>query len=122
MSKKVAIGLSGTIGIFITLLMYFLFVERLFEVPVKWLSMIFVLLSELIAVIKGMIIKKGIISVARLTTGVLAFILTVLTAVLFVNMFIESIKGFIFMNALFLALEAIVDTLLEYLSKRENGL
>ena len=122
MNKKVVIGLCGCIVSIVTVLLYCLFVEKLFDIPVRWLSLIFVLVSEGLIILKGFTVKKGIISYARLTAGILTFLLTVLTAFLFIKLFSESTKGYIFFNVLYLATEAIIDILLGYLMKKEKGL
>ena len=100
------------IAIVTTIAAYFLLLDAIFDIKIRWLSLSWILLSEAICLAKLLTIKKTIFSVSTITTSIFHVAFSVVCAVSFLRIASESISVYILVNLVALAVLAICDVLL----------
>lgn len=99
----------------VTALVYFLIVNDLFDFPVKWLSVCFVLLAEIIMCAKHVLGKRSIIMNTQGITGGIYLAAVFVLSIIYINLSDPNIKRFIAIHAILLSVLTITDlTLLNF--------
>ena len=115
MSKKTisAFLVCVIIAMATTFAAYFLLLDAIFDIKMRWLSLSWILFSEAIFLVKIITIKKQtIFSVSTITTSFFHMAFSVVCAVAFLRLAPESIRVYILINLVALAILAILDVLL----------
>ena len=102
-------ALCWALSVIVTGLVYFLLVDELFSFPVKWLSVCFVILAEIILCFKSLIKKKSIITNTQLIFGGIYLFSTFVLSVIYINISNPNIKWFVALHAVLLLILTIAD-------------
>ena len=116
-SKYIAL-ISGLTSIAITVAFYFLTFDNVFTIPMRWLSLVFLILAETIGTVKAFCIQRTIFDGTTIITSGIHIGVVLLLSVLFVNVFPLLIKSYILVNVFALCVLGIVDVVIFYFSNR----
>lgn len=110
--KNIAV-ISCLLVMLSTTLVFFLLFENLFDVKIQWISLLFLLLSEAILMVKFLLIRKQtIIADAHITSSIIHIVISSLVSALFVTFIEESVKLFVLINVVSLSVLIISDLLI----------
>ena len=115
MSKKSLFTFSVcvVVGIATTFAAYFLLLDAVFDVKIRWISLLWVLFSEVICLVKILAIRKQtIFTVATISTSFFHVVLAAVCAGIFLAAAPDAINLYIFINIVALAVLIIADVLL----------
>lgn len=113
-NSKIITLICGTVSIAVTIMFYLLAVDNVFTIPIRYLSAVFLILSECIVMIKVLRIRKTIFGIANITTSVCQLLLVSIMSIVFVNIYPQNIGNFIFLNILVLCVMFVVDIAIGY--------
>lgn len=103
---------------FTTAFAYYLLYSTLLNVKLWWLSLFCLLFSESFLAIKFLLIQhQTILSGAYITSGVIHFLLSLMSAVLFFAGIIVFVRPYLLINAILTSCLALFDLLLFYFQK-----
>lgn len=114
-NRQTTIVLCGLIAMIVTLLLYFLIFDSVFSLPIRWISLMFVLAAEVMGIAKSLKNNKSIFGVTTITVSAIHLIIVVILALVFVNFFPVLLKQYVLFNLLILAIAIALDILLLYL-------
>lgn len=124
-SKAIALICGGT-SIAVTVIFYLLVFDNIFAIPMRWLSMIFLIFAEGIGTIKAINIEKSIFGVTNIITSLFHLGIVLAISIIFVNILPFSIKPYILINILVLCVLLVIDVMIIYfnghISSRNNVL
>ncbi len=112
-SKYVAL-ICGAVSIGVTVIFYLMAFNNIFTVPMRWTSLVFLILSECIFTIKAFIVKRTIFNISNVVTSSIHIIFVLMISVLFVNLFPLFIKKYVLLNVLALCVLLVVDVTIVY--------
>lgn len=112
-SKFIAIICGGT-SIVATVIFYLLTFDNIFTIPMRWISLIFLIFSEAIGTVKALSIKKSIFGVANIITSLIHLGVVLAMSTIFVNFFPLLIKTYILLNLLAIGILLAVDVIIIY--------
>ncbi len=116
-SKNVALICGGT-SVAVTVIFYLLTFDNIFTVPMRWVSLMFLILAEMIGTIKAFATKRTIFGVANIVTSIFHVIIVLIVSIVFVNIFPFLIKKYILLNILALCVLLVVDVMVLFFAKR----
>ncbi|MCI9625350.1 MAG: hypothetical protein HFI90_01055 [Clostridia bacterium] len=116
-SKATAL-ICGGAAMIITILFYLFAFDNIFTVPIRWVSMLFLLLAEIIGSIKAITCSKTIIGISKITSSIIHVISVLLLSLLFVNVMPFHLKQYLLINMLFLAALIVADTVISFFDSR----
>ncbi len=112
-SKAVTL-ICGAISITATIIFYLLTFDNIFTVPMRWISLIFLILTEVIGTVKAMCIKKSIFGVASISVSLFHLGVVLIISIIFVNTYPTLIKKYVLLNLLALIVMLAADVLIIY--------
>ncbi len=112
-SKAVTL-ICGAISIIATIIFYLLTFDNIFTVPLRWISLIFLILTEVIGTVKAMCIKKSIFGVASISVSLFHLGVVLIISIIFVNTYPTLIKKYVLLNLLALIVMLAADVLIIY--------
>ena len=110
--------ICGVISVAVTVIFYLLVFDEIFTVPMRWVSLMFLILAEAIATIKAIAIKRTIFSVSNIITSVAHIFAVLMLSVLFVAVLPSLIKQYILLNTLALCLLLLADVVIVFFANR----
>ena len=110
----------GALAIVATFLLYFLIFDDLFEVAVKWTSLLFLVLAEAVLIVKYTVGSKSLIMSAQSAASGVHIVLVLLVSVICI-LAKATVKVFGLLNVVFLLLLAAFDFIVVYFHNRANG-
>ena len=116
-SKHIAL-ICGSTSIAVTAIFYLLMFDNIFTVPMRCVSLMFLILAETIATIKAFKVKRTILGVSNIVTSVIHIIAVLMLSIVFVNIFPLLIKKYILLNILALCVLLVVDIVIVYFTNR----
>ncbi|MBO5909623.1 MAG: hypothetical protein J6Q67_07750 [Clostridia bacterium] len=116
-NSKLTTLICGLIAIAATVIFYLLAVDNIFTIPIRWISLTFLLITECIGTLKALFIKKDIITQASIFTSCAHLAAVLLLSILFVNLFPLNVKTYILINILMLCTLAAVDLFILHFGK-----
>ncbi len=119
--KKTVKGIPlvcGLLAIGLTVLLFALLVDDLFGVTARWLSVAFVLLAEVLLLVKVLAGGSDIILNVQHIIGVLYVAVTVALALIFVNVDEPDIKALIAWQSILLVVVTVADLAVWYFSRQ----
>lgn len=127
LKKSKAITLiCGGLSVAATVILYLLTFDNIFTIPMRWVSLMFLLISELIGTVKALTIKKSIFGVANITTSLLHLGIVLVLSIIYINVFPLLIKAYILLNILALCALLVFDIIIiyfgEHLSSKNSEL
>ncbi len=112
-SKGIALICGGTSAI-ATIIFYLMTFDNIFTIPMRWISLIFLIFTETIGTVKALNIKKTIFGVSNIITSIFHLGIVLLMSIIFVNIFPLLIKTYILLNMLALCVLLVVDIVIIY--------
>lgn len=112
-SKAVTL-ICGAISITATIIFYLLTFDNIFTVPMRWISLIFLILTEVIGTVKALCIKKSIFGVASISVNLFHLGVVLIISIIFVNTYPMFIKKYVLLNLLALIVMLAADVLIIY--------
>lgn len=116
-SKSIAL-ICGTVSIAVTVIFYLLIFDNILTIPMRWLSLLFLVLAETIGTIKALSVKRTIFGVSNIATSIIHIIVVLLISIIFVNIFPLLIKKYILLNILSLCVLLVVDVIILFFNNR----
>lgn len=113
--------ICGALIVAITVIFYLLTFKNIFALPMRWISLTMLLIAEGLVTIKAVTIKDSIFKVANIITSVVHIIVVLILSIVFVNLMPLFVGKYILFNVLGLAILAIVDVLIIYISGELQG-
>ena len=112
-SKGIALICGGT-SIAATIIFYLMTFDNIFTIPMRWISLMFLIFTEGIGTIKALNIKKSIFGVSNIITSLFHLGIVLVMSIIFVNIFPLFIKTYILLNVLALCILLVVDVVIIY--------
>lgn len=116
-NSKVIALICGATSIVATIIFYLLTLENIFTVPMRWISLLFLIFAEGIGTAKALCIKKSIFGIANIITSLFHLGIVLAMSIIFVNIFPLLIKIYILLNLLVLGIMLAVDIIIIYFSE-----
>lgn len=116
-SKHIAL-ICGAVSIAVTVIFYLLTFDNIFTVPMRWVSLMFLILAEVIGTVKAFTVKRSIFGVSNIITSIVHIIAILMLSVVFVNIFPLLIKKYILLNILALCVLLVVDVVIVFFTNR----
>ncbi len=113
-NSKLTTLICGLIAIAATIIFYLLTFDNIFTIPMRWISLLFLLITESIGTIKALLVKKDIIAQTSIFTSALHLVSVLILSVLFVNLFPLNLKTYILLNILMLCALATADLFISH--------
>ena len=112
-SKAITL-ICGATSIVATIIFYLLTFDNIFTIPMRWISLMFLIFVESIGTIKTLCIKKSIFGVANIIASLFHLGVVLIISIIFVNVFPLLIKTYILLNLLALGVVLAVDVIIIY--------
>ena len=116
-SKTIAL-ICGAISVAVTIIFYLLTFDHIFTIPMRWLSLMFLILTEIIGTIKAISTEKSIFGVATIVTSIFHLIFVLILSIIYVNIFPLLIKSYVLFNILALCILLMVDVIIIHFAKK----
>ena len=101
--------ICGLTSIAITILLYLLTFDYIFNIPIRWISLCFLILSEVIGTFKALKTKKSIFGVSTIITSIIHIFVVLILSILIINTLPIAINRYIIINILLICILLIVD-------------
>ena len=112
-SKYIAL-ICGGISIAVTVIFYLLTFDNILTVPMRWVSLTFLVSAEAIGTIKAFSVKRTIFGIANILTSLVHIAVVLIISIIFVNFLPLAIKRYILLNVLALCVLLIADVIILY--------
>lgn len=119
-NSKLTTALAGLITIAITVILYCVIFNDIFAIPVRWVSLIFILIAEGIAFAKILLAQKDLLAITHLVTSVAHIVIVLLMSIIFAAIFTQSIKTCVVLNIILLLVLGLVDLIVGSIRKNVN--
>ena len=119
-NSKLTTVLAGLITMTITAILYCVIFNDIFAIPVRWVSLIFILIAEGIAVAKILLAKKDLLAITHLVTSGAHVVIVLLMSIIFAAIFTQSIKTCVVLNIILLLVLGLVDLIVGSIRKNVN--
>ena len=116
-NAKLITLICGLISIAATVIFYLLTFDNIFTIPMRWISLMLLLITESIGTIKALFVNKNIITQASIFTSVAHLVVVLSLSIVFVNFFPLALKAYILLNILMLCVLATADLFISHLGK-----
>lgn len=121
MKKKFIPILLGILCLLITVLIYALVFDSIFAVTVRWVSLGFLMLAEILLILKYVLGNRSIIMGAQNIISAFHILAVIVVSVLYFIINDTALRSFVLINVVLLLLVAIGDLLILYADKRVNA-
>ena len=112
-SKHIVL-ICGAASIAVTVMFYLLTFDNIFAIPMRWVSLMFLILAEAIGTLKALTIKKTIFGIANIITSIVHVLSVLMLSIVFVNILPFLINKYILLNILVLCVLLVVDVVIIY--------
>lgn len=116
-SRYIAL-ICGGVSIVVTVMFYLMTFDNIFMAPMRWISLLFLIISEVIFIIKAFNLKKAIFALSGIVTSCLHIALVLTMSIVFVDILPLFMKQYVLLNIMALGVLLIVDVLITYFGKR----
>ena len=116
-SKYIAL-ICGAVSIAVTVIFYLLTFDNIFTVPMRWVSLMFLIFAEVIGSIKAFTVKRSIFGVSNIVTSIVHIVVVLMLSIIFVNILPLMIKKYILLNILALCILLVVDVVIVFFTTR----
>lgn len=116
-SKYIAL-ICGVASIAVTVIFYLLTFDNIFTIPMRWASLMFLILAETIGTLKAFTVKRTIFGVSNIVTSIVHIIAILIISIIFVNIFPLLIKKYILLNILALCILLVIDVIIVFFTNR----
>ena len=116
-NAKLTTLICGLISIAATVIFYLLTFDNIFTIPMRWVSLMLLLVAEVIGTLKAIFVNKNIITQASIFTSVAHLVVVLVLSIVFVNFFSLALKTYILLNVLMLCALAAADLIVSHFGK-----
>lgn len=116
-SKHIAL-ICGAVSIAVTVIFYLLTFDNIFTVPMRWVSLMFLVLAEAIGTVKAFTVKRSIFGFSNIVISIVHIIAVLILSIIFVNIFPLLIKKYILLNILALCVLLLVDVVIVFFANQ----
>lgn len=116
-SKHIVL-ICGAVSIAVTIIFYLLTFDNIFTVPIRWVSLMFLILAEVIGTAKAFNVKRSIYGISNITTSIIHVIAVLTLSIIFANIFPLLINKYILLNILALCILLVVDVAIVFFGNR----
>lgn len=109
------------VSIAVTVIFYLLTYDNIFTVPMRWVSLMFLIFAEVIGTVKALTIKKSIFGISNIITSIAHIVVVLMLSIIFVNILPLLIKQYILLNILALCILTVVDVIILFFANRVDG-
>lgn len=120
-NSKTTILICGLLSIVATVVFYLLTFNSIFNIPMRWVSLLFLLLAECIGTLKALSVKQDIISQTSVYTSIIHLVAVLILSVVFVNFLPLALKTYILLNILMLCALAAIDLFISHFGKTTSS-
>lgn len=120
-NSTITVIICGLAAIFATVVFYFLAFDNIFTIPMRWLSLTVLLITEIIGTVNALTVGRNIFGVTQIITGALHLLATLVLSIVFVNLFPLLIKEYLLLTLLMLIVVTVVDILLLYFAGKSRA-
>ena len=113
-NSSLTIIICGLASILATVIFYLLAFDHIFTIPMRWVSLTWLMLVEILGTVKALTVNRSILGTAQLVTSGLHLTATLVLSLLFVNLFPLKIQAYNLISVLLLIVVAVIDVLLVY--------
>ena len=119
-NNSMTILFCGLATMIITFMFYLLIFNNIFILPIRWLSLLFLLIAEVIGAVKSLKVNRSILSITTVVVSAIHLLTVLVLSVVFVNVLPLLVKQYVLLNLIILAIVAIIDILLLYFDEIVN--
>lgn len=116
-NSKFTALICSLIAVSATVIFYLLAYDTIFRIPMRWVSLTFLLVAECIGTIKALLVRKSIIAYSSVLASGIHLIAVILLSLLFVNVLPVLIRTYVLLNILLICALAIIDLFLAHFGK-----
>lgn len=116
-SKHIVL-ICGAVSIAVTVIFYLLTFNNIFTIPMRWVSLLFLIFAEALGTVKALTAKRTIFGVSGVATNLVHICAVLVLSIIFVNIFPLLIGKYILLNVLLLCILLVVDVVIAYFSNR----
>lgn len=116
-NAKLTTLICGLISIAATVIFYLLTFDNIFTIPMRWVSLMILLIVEVIGTLKALFVEKNIIAQASIFTSIAHLVAVLVLSIIFVNFFPLALKTYILLNVLMLCALAAADLFISHFGK-----
>ena len=120
-NSKLTTLICGLIAIAATVIFYLLTFDNIFTIPMRWVSLMFLLITECIGTLKALFVQKNIITQASVFTSGAHLVAVLILSIVFVNFFPLALKTYILLSVLMLCALAAVDLFILHFGKNMSA-
>lgn len=120
-NSKLTTLICGLIAIAATVIFYLLTLDNIFTIPMRWVSLMFLLITECIGTLKALFVQKNIITQASVFTSGAHLVAVLILSIVFVNFFPLALKTYILLSVLILCALAAVDLFILHFGKNMSA-
>lgn len=110
--------LCGLILMIATIIFYLLAFDNIFALPIRWLSLLCLLVVELLGLTKTLKVNQNIWGETISTASIIHLVAVLILSLVFVNVFPLLLKQYLLINLLLLAIVALIDILLMHFERK----
>ena len=118
--SKITVLVGCILLILITVLLYYLIFDNFFEKTIQWLSLLFIIISEIILLLKTVFTRQTIINQATIFTSGVHLVFIALLSILFIVLFPTNIRTYSIIYTLFLCVLAFFDLFIYHFNNRRE--
>lgn len=108
----------GLISMLATIIFYLILFDNIFALPIRWLSLLCLLIVELLGTIKAHKVRASIWGESAITVSLLHLIAVLILSIIFVGVFPLLLRQYLLLNCFFLAIVAVIDLTLLHFERR----
>ena len=111
-NSKLVTLICGSVAIAATAILYLLIFGNIFAIPMVWVSLLFLIVAEVIEIVKTISLNKSIVTQASIFTSGAHIGAVLVLSIIFIVLFPFSIKTYILLNILMLCVLTAVDVII----------
>ena len=119
--SKLTALVGGSIAAVATVISYLLIFDNIFAMPIRWVSLLLVLITEALLTAKAFVVKADLINHASMVTGFAHFLAVIIVSVVFLSVFQSGVKAYVLLNVLMLCILAMVDLFVLHFGKNTSS-
>lgn len=113
-NSSMTILFCGTATILATIMLYLLIFGNIFTLPIRWISLLFLLIAEVIGTVKVLKVKRSILSLTTVVVSIVHLLTVFVLSLIFASILPLLVRQYVLINIIILAIVAIIDVLLLY--------
>lgn len=120
-NAKLTALICGLISIAATVIFYLFTFDHIFTIPMRWMSLMFLLIAEVIGTLKAMFVNKNMITQASILISIAHLAVVLVISIVFVNFLPLAFKTYLLVNILLLCALAAADLFVLHFGKNVSA-